>query len=122
MINFASKTNLLNDTTVYAIIRDDDSNITHETVIGGYEGNKSIARSSAIFKYYVNQISILQNILNSTNDILQEIDELDVCNSMSNEVNEHDELTGLATQLRALTEAIDTLITAKTDSKIMNNL
>ena len=41
---------------------------------------------------------------------------------MSNEVNEHDELTGLATSLRALTEAIDTLIAAKTDSKIMNNL
>lgn len=122
MIDFVSKTNLLNDTTVYAVIRDDDSNITHETVIGGYESNESITRSSAIFKYYVNQISILQNILNSTNDILQEIDELDVCNLMSNEVNEHDELTGLATSLRALTEAIDTLIAAKTDSKIMNNL
>lgn len=35
MIDFVSKTNLLNDTTVYAVIRDDDSNITHETVIGG---------------------------------------------------------------------------------------
>lgn len=122
MIDFVSKTNLLNDTTVYAVIRDDDSNITHETVIGGYEGDESIKRSFAIFKYYVNQISILQNILNSTNDILQEIDELDGFNLMSNKVNKHDELTGLATSLRALTEAIDTLIAAKTDSKIMNNL